>query len=142
MLEAFGLGSFIIFVYCCRICIGPATSARMIPKLFEMVSSVSQACFALLRSRHTSRSTGFGGGVLSSQWFLDYCPGSSLIVAVVGPYPPVGVDGAARGEHREALRGVLHFVGSAAAAGVLLKGPAILYRPRCLQMNPYKPGRS
>ena len=41
-----------------------------------------------------------------------------VIFAVVGTYPPVGVDGAA-GRTREALRGVLHFCGECTAAAVL-----------------------
>ena len=86
----------------------------MIPKLFEMVSSVSQACFALLQSpAHFAEHPDLVEErfYLASR-FLD-CVLVVVIFAVVGTHPPVGVDGAA-GRTSQALRGVLHFCGGSA----------------------------
>jgi transportin-3 len=109
------------FVYCCSICITEfGDEARMIPKLFEMVSQVSQACFALLQSpAHFAEHPDLVEEYfyLASR-FLDYCPGSLLSSPLLGHILQSASTGL-RVEHREALRGVLHFCGECTAAAVL-----------------------
>lgn len=109
------------FVYCCSITITEfGDEARMVPKLLAMVTQVSQACLSLLQSpqafaEHPDLVEEY---FYFASRFLDYCPGSLLGSPLLGHIlhsASVGL----RVEHREALRGILHFCGEAASAAVL-----------------------
>merc|ERR1712216_218184 len=101
------------------------------------VSSVSQACFALLQSpayfaEHPDLVEEYF--YLASR-FLDYCPGSPLSSPLLGHILQSASTGL-RVEHREALRGVLHFCASARPPRCWLsRSRATPCRRRCLQMS-------
>ena len=109
------------FVYCCSICITEfGDEARMIPEALRDGVLRKSGVLRFITIPGPLR----GAPDLVEEYFylagrfLDYCPGSLLSSPLLGHILQSASTGL-RVEHREALRGVLHFCGECTAAAVL-----------------------